>query len=83
MRFTILREDAPFRHPVTKEPLGQMEVFIGEMEIQEVLSDTSRGYIISGDVHEGDIVRISEIKIDLVFIQSDAIDWYLADSYYR
>lgn len=83
MRFTILREDAPFKHPVTKEPLGQMEVFIGEMEIQEVLSDVSRGYIISGDVHEGDIVRISEIKIDFVFIQSDAIDWYLADSYYR
>jgi len=83
MRFTVLREDAPFRHPVTKEPLGQMEVFIGELEIHEPLSDDSRGYILSGDVYEGDLVRISEINIDLVFIQSDSIDWYLADSYYR
>jgi len=83
MRFTILREEAPFRHPVTKEPLGKLESSVGRLEIKEVSSDSSAGEIIEGKAGEGDKVRISENKVNLLFCQSKGIDWYLADSYYR
>lgn len=83
MRFNILREEAPFRHPVTKEPLGKLESSVGRLEIKEVSSDSSAGEIIEGEAGEGDKVRISENKVNLLFCQSKGIDWYLADSYYR
>jgi hypothetical protein len=83
MRFKILREGAPFKHPVTKETLGTLESSIGTLEIKEVGPDSSTGIIIEGDAKEGDKVRISEIKVDMLFCQSKDIDWYLADSYYR
>ncbi len=83
MRFNILREEAPFRHPVTKEPLGKLESSVGRLEIKEVSSDSSAGEIIEGEAGEGDKVRISENKVNLFFCQSKGIDWYLADSYYR
>ncbi len=83
MRFKILREEAPFKHPVTKETLGTLESSIGRLEIKEVGPDSSTGIIVEGDAKEGDKVRISEIKVNMLFCQSKGIDWYLADSYYR
>ncbi len=83
MRFHIVREEAPFRHPVTKEPLGKLESSIGSLEIKEVGPDSSIGAVMRGNVKEGDKVRISEIKVNMTFFQSKDIDWYLADSYYR
>jgi hypothetical protein len=83
MRFNVLREEAPFRHPVTKELLGKLELSVGRLEIKEVGPDSSIGAIIEGEAKEGDKVRISEIKVNMLFCQSKDIDWYLADSYYR
>lgn len=83
MRFNILREGAPFRHPVTKEILGVLESFVGRLEIKEAGPDSSVGAIIEGNAKEGDKVRISETKVNMLFCQSKGIDWYLADSYYR
>jgi len=83
MRFSILREGIPFIHPVTKEPLGKLESSIGKLEVKEVGPDQSTGYIITGDAKEGDKIRISESKVSMLFCQSNDIDWYLADSYYR
>jgi len=83
MRFNILREEATFKHPVTKEPLGKIESYIGKLEIKEAGQDSSTGIIVVGDAKEGDKVRISEIKVNMLFCQSKDIDWYLADSYYR
>ncbi len=59
MRFNILREEAPFKHPVTKEPLGKIESSVGRLEIKEVGPDSSIGIIVAGDAKEGDKVRIS------------------------
>jgi hypothetical protein len=39
MRFQILREEAPFKHPVTKEPLGKLESLVGKLEIKELNTD--------------------------------------------
>ncbi|MEW6213631.1 MAG: hypothetical protein AB1478_00260 [Nitrospirota bacterium] len=83
MRFNILREGAPFIHPVTKEPLGKIESSVGRLEIKEAGPDSSMGTIIAGDAKEGDKVRISETKVSMLFCQSKDIDWYISDSYYR
>lgn len=83
MRFNIFLEEAPFKHPVTKEPLGFAELFKGKIEIKEVNSDFSIGEVIEGEAKEGYKVRISGIKVNLLFSQSPDIDWYLADSLYR
>lgn len=83
MRLHVLREDAPFRHPVTKEPLGRLESLVGKLQIREVRNDTSLADILEGDVKEGDTVRISELKISLLFCQSRDTDWQLAEHYYR
>ncbi|MCJ7483355.1 MAG: hypothetical protein MUO31_10355 [Thermodesulfovibrionales bacterium] len=83
MRFQILREEAPFRHPVTKEPLGKLESLVGKLQVREASGDASTGEIIEGDAKEGDTIRISEIKINLLFCQSRDTDWQLAEFYYR
>jgi hypothetical protein len=83
MRFNILKEEAPFIHPVTKEPLGRIEALIGKLEIKDVNADSSSGIIIEGKAQEGDKIRISEIKVNTLFFQSKDADWNLSDSYYR
>ncbi len=83
MRFNMLREEAPLRHPVTKKLLGKMESSVGRLEIKEAGLDSSIGAIIEGEAKEGDKVRISGVKVNMLFCQSKDIDWYLADSYYR
>lgn len=83
MRFTVVREEAPFRHPVTKELLGKMESFIGRLEIREAAADSAIGEIVEGDPREGDKIRISEIPVNILFCQSKGVDWQIADSYYR
>lgn len=83
MRFNILTEDAPFKHPVTKQPLGNLESLIGQVEINETGNDSASGSIIRGVAKEGDKIRISEIKVNLLFCQSKDMDWQLSDSYYR
>jgi hypothetical protein len=83
MRFNILREGAPFIHPVTKEPLGKLESYVGRLEIKEVGSETSTGTIITGNIKEGDKVRISETKVNMLFCQSKDTDWYISDLHYR
>jgi hypothetical protein len=83
MRFTILREEAAFRHPVTKQPLGNLESLIGQLEISEAGSDKSYGSVIQGTAKDGDKIRISEVKVNLLFCQSKDTDWQMADSYHR
>jgi hypothetical protein len=83
MRFNIFHEEAPFIHPVTKQTLGNLEAFVGKLEIRDVNADASSGSVIQGDAKEGDLVRISETPISFLFCQSKSIDWHLADTYYR
>jgi hypothetical protein len=83
MRFNVLKEESPFRHPVTKEPLGKIEALIGKIEIRGVNADSSSGIIIEGKAQEGDKIRISEIKVNTLFCQSKYSDWNLSESYYR
>lgn len=83
MRFHIVREVAPFIHPVTKEKIGNLESTVGILEIKEVRDDSSTADVLEGDVKVGDRVRISSMNVNMLFCQTKDIDWYLSDSYYR
>lgn len=82
MRLAILREGAAFLHPVTKEPIGRAEAPIGTAVVREVEPDSSSMEALKGEAGKGDIVRISEIKLRVMFYQDRNVDWSLADSYY-
>jgi FG-GAP-like repeat len=83
MRLKVLREGAPFIHPVTKEVLGKVEAMVGKVEIGDVEGESAGGVLVEGEAREGDKVRVSDVKVKIFFCQSKAIDWYLADEYYR
>jgi len=83
MRFMVLREGVTFIHPVTKEPLGKLESLAGKVEIKKVGIDSSTGNIVSGEVKEGDKVRISEKQVSMLFCQSKNTEWNIADLYFR
>lgn len=83
MRFSIIREQAPFRHPVTKELLGNLEAIVGRLHVIETSEDSSICEIIDGNGSIGDKVRISEVKLNLLFYQTSTSDWYTADLYYK
>lgn len=83
MRLRVLREGAPFYHPVTKENLGKMESAVGKVEIRSVANGIATASLVEGEARESDRVRISETKIRALFVQDKSIDWYLADDYYR
>lgn len=83
MRFLALRRETPFRHPVTKELIGVLESPVGKLQIVETSQDSSIGTLIDGNAMTGDIARISEGAISLLFCQSRDVDWQIADRYYR
>ncbi len=82
MRVTIFREGMPFLHPITKEPMGKVEMPTGSAEVKEVSDQDSVLEILKGDAKADDIIRISEMKIRVLFYQDRSADWNLADSYY-
>ncbi|HTR45422.1 MAG TPA: VCBS repeat-containing protein, partial [Thermodesulfovibrionales bacterium] len=83
MRLTVLREGAPFLHPVTKEPLGKTEAAVGTVQVKDVREDGALLSVVKGDVRKGDLLRISEIKVKALFFQDKSVDWSLAEHYYR
>jgi hypothetical protein len=83
MRVTIFRQGMPFVHPVTKEPMGVVETPGGKADVRDVRDDSSTMEIIQGDAKTGDLVRVSEMKVRVVFFQDRTVDWDLGDSYYQ
>ncbi len=84
MRLNAYKEGVEFFHPVTKEPLGKMEVPIGNVEVTAARLNDSTGVIIEGKPEDfGNAnVKIPGTKIRLLFCQGD-VDWLLGDSYYQ
>lgn len=83
MRFGILREGEPFRHPVTREILGRVESHAGKAEVRTVQGDQISGTVVDGSARVGDKLRLSETKVKMVFVQDRSVDWYLGDDLYR
>ncbi len=84
MRIYAFKEGANFIHPVTKEPLGKIEMPVGNIEINSINEASASGAIISGKTEDfkGAKVKITARKIRMLFYQGN-IDWYLGDAYYH
>ena len=63
MRLKVLREGAPFIHPVTREVLGKVEAMVGKVEIRDVQGKSARGVLVEGEAREGDKVRAADAKM--------------------
>jgi hypothetical protein len=83
MRFTVFREGTPFLHPVTKEPMGKVEAPVGKADVKDVTDENSTMEVVSGEVRDGDLVRVSGMKVRLLFFQDRKVDWSLAEAYYQ
>lgn len=83
MRLNIYREGVPLLHPVTKEKIGMVETLSGIAEVVDVMPDSSRLKIISGDAKEGDILRISETKVKALFYQDKSVPWEVGEALYQ
>jgi hypothetical protein len=84
MRLTAFKEGANFIHPVTKEPLGKIELPVGAIEVTSVAAHDATGVILKGDpAHFADArLKIPATKVKMLFYQGD-IDWFLGDAYYQ
>ncbi|MBI5049887.1 MAG: hypothetical protein HZC11_03200, partial [Nitrospirae bacterium] len=83
IRFSVFREGKPFYHPVTKEPVGKSEVFIGKVEVKTYVSDgIYLCTIIKGTPEPNDIVRITSSRIKLAFFQDRKVDWLISEAFY-
>lgn len=83
MRFSIFREGPSFLHPVTREPIGLVETFIGKAEVTGVSPDKATLNVLSGSVKESDKLRISQTGVRALFFQSESVEWNLGDAYFR
>lgn len=83
MRVTIFREGMPFLHPVTKEPMGRVETPVGKAVVGDVREDGSTMETINGEIKTGDVARISEMKVRVLFFQDRSVEWSLGESYYQ
>jgi hypothetical protein len=84
MRLSIYRPGEIFYHPVTKEPMGRSENFIGRVEIEEEEADQGLYLcsLVEGDAETGDKVRITSSRIKLAFFQKRKSDWALSELFY-
>ncbi|MDI6800785.1 MAG: VCBS repeat-containing protein [Thermodesulfovibrionales bacterium] len=84
MRLNAFKEGASFVHPVTKEPLGKIEIPVGNIEIISISENDSTGKIIKGKVDDfkDAKVKIPGTKVKVLFYQGN-VDWFLGDSYYQ
>ncbi len=84
MRLTAYKEGASFIHPVTKEPLGKIELPIGSIEVTSVAQQNVTGVIVKGKPeHFAEArLKIPSTKVKVLFYQGD-IDWFLGDAYYQ
>ncbi len=84
MRLTASKEGVEFYHPITKEPLGKIDLPIGTVEVTSVTQNGVIGVVIKGNPEKfaGARLKIPTTKIKLLFYQGD-IDWFLGDAYYQ
>lgn len=84
MRLNVFKEGVGFIHPVTKEPLGRLEIPVGNVEITSADLNQAVGIITSGKPQDflDSKIKIPATKIKLLFYQGN-IDWYLGDFYYQ
>ncbi|MBI4844109.1 MAG: VCBS repeat-containing protein [Nitrospirae bacterium] len=83
-RLSLFREGELFYHPVTKEPVGKTEEFIGAVEVtgREGGEGIYACKPVSGEAAAGDIVRFTSSKVKLAFFQEKEADWSLSEAFF-
>ncbi|MBI4699484.1 MAG: VCBS repeat-containing protein, partial [Nitrospirae bacterium] len=82
-RLSVLREGKPFYHPVTKQPFGRSEEYIGLLEIEAPRDGTYDCRILDGVPASGDIVRISSSPVKVAFFQDKKAEWSISELFYN
>ncbi|MEW6117607.1 MAG: VCBS repeat-containing protein [Nitrospirota bacterium] len=84
MRLQAFKEGVNFVHPVTKEPLGKVEIPVGTIEITATDAQSSSGIITSGKPEDflNAKIKIPGTKVRLLFYQGN-MDWFLGEAYYQ
>ena len=72
MRLSVFREGGIFHHPVTNEPIGSSDEYIGRIEVTD--DEPADGFytcaILSGGVSTGDKIRIRHPGLNLPFFRT-------------
>lgn len=84
IRLHVFKEGVTFIHPVTKEPLGRIEIPVGNIEITATTPNDATGIIIKGKPEDflNAKIKIPGTKIKVLFFQGN-VDWFLGDAYYQ
>ncbi len=84
MRFSVFREAGIFHHPVTNEPIGSSDEYIGRIEVtdDEPADGLYTCAILSGGISAGDKIRITSSRIKLAFFQDRSSDWTVSELFY-
>ncbi|MDI6728809.1 MAG: VCBS repeat-containing protein, partial [Thermodesulfovibrionales bacterium] len=84
MRLHAFKEGVSFVHPVTKEPLGKIEIPVGSIEITATTPNDASGIITRGKPEDflNSKIKIPGTKIKVLFFQGN-VDWFLGDAYYQ
>ncbi len=83
MRFRVLRKGIPFLHPVTHEPVANIEEDTGMAELEKITGDTGYFKVLEGEAKPGDYARISNSKVRLLFYQLRNVGWALSEEYFE
>jgi hypothetical protein len=83
-RLQAFSEGAKFVHPVTKEPLGKVEVPIGAVAVTSATPQETRGTILKGRPEDfaKATVKVPGTKVRVLFSQGN-VEWHLGDTYYQ
>jgi len=84
MRFSVFRDGGIFLHPVTNEPIGTSDEYIGKMEVtdEDPVDGLYKCAILNGDISAGDKIRITSSRIKLAFFQDRSSDWTIAELFH-
>ncbi len=84
MRLSVFRDGGIFYHPVTNEPIGTSDEYIGKMEVadEDPVDGLYKCAILNGDISAGDKIRITSSRIKLAFFQDRSADWTIAELFH-
>ena len=82
MRLDIFRKSKPFIHPVTKQSMGFSEQLVGKADVVKVSENVTRLKIMSGKPEAGDLIRVSEARVPVLFYPNKSVPWSMSEEYY-
>jgi hypothetical protein len=84
MRFSVFRDGGIFLHPVTNEPIGTSDKYVGKIEItdENAVDELYKCTVLNGDISAGDNIRITSSRIKLAFFQDRSSDWAISELFH-